>query len=55
MKRKMEIAAFDYTGICMHCKCKLKTKKEINNGYCNECWERYNEEMFAIYGDEWYE
>lgn len=47
------ITAEDYMGICFHCKCKLKTSKEKEQGYCEKCWERYTDEMDAIYGDEW--
>ena len=49
MKSKDNITAIDYTGICLHCKQKLKTNKEKKQGYCEECWGRYTDEMEAMY------
>ena len=48
-----KIRAKDYTGICLHCECKLETKKEKEQNYCEKCWVQYVEEMDAIYGNEW--
>jgi len=46
----MQTTATDYTGICYHCKQKLKTDKEKEQRYCEECWGKYTDEMDAIYG-----
>ena len=48
-----KITAKDYNDICFHCKRKLKTDKEKEQGYCEKCWEGYTDEMDAIYGNEW--
>ena len=45
------ITAMDYTGICFHCNRKLETSKENEQGYCEECWEKYTDEMEMI-GDD---
>lgn len=47
---KHNITATDYTGICLHCEQNLKTDKEKKQGYCEKCWEKYTDEMDAIYG-----
>lgn len=38
--------------VCTHCGCNLHTKKEYEEELCERCQEGYEEEMFAIYGDE---
>jgi predicted amidophosphoribosyltransferase len=38
--------------ICSHCGQGLVTKKEEDEGLCSCCFEKYEEEMYAIYGDE---
>ena len=48
---KHNITATDYTGIYFGCKCKLETNNEKKQGYCEECWERYTDEMDVIYGN----
>lgn len=47
-----DIIGIDYTDICFHCKCQLKTPKEKDQNYCECCWVRYCVEYDAIYGDD---
>ena len=53
MKSKHNITAIDFTGICLRCKRKLKTNRENKQGYCEECWEKFTDELDAMYEDEW--
>jgi len=46
--------AIKQEALCEHCGHILKTKKEKEQGYCEDCYDRYNEEMYAIYGDDLY-
>lgn len=41
------------TKVCEHCGRNLHTKKEWEQERCETCQELYEEEMYAIYGDEW--
>ena len=52
MKRKD--MSQEYTKVCYHCGKNLHTKQEYAGGRYNSCQEAYAEEMYAIYGDEWY-
>lgn len=51
MKRKTITP--DYTKLCSHCGKNLHTKQEYKDRQCYRCQEEYEEEMYAIYGDDW--
>ena len=48
-----EKESFCYTKVCTHCGCNLHTKKEYEQERCKRCHEEYEEEMYAMYGNEW--
>jgi predicted RNA-binding Zn-ribbon protein involved in translation (DUF1610 family) len=52
MRRKN--LAPEYTNVCSHCGKNLHTKQEYADGRCDSCQEAYDEEMYAIYGDDLY-
>lgn len=39
--------------VCLRCGRNLHTKKEYKQGQCERCQGQYEEEMYAIYGNEW--
>ena len=53
-KMKRQSTTWALSKECEHCGRDLRTKKEWDQGQCNRCQEEYEEEMYAIYGDEWY-
>jgi hypothetical protein len=50
---KRESTTWALSKECEHCGRALRTKKECEQGQCERCQEEYEEEMYAIYGDEW--
>lgn len=51
-EQKRKMTGFDYIGICFGCKCQLKTQKEKDQNYCEQCWGQYCDEYDAMYGDD---
>jgi hypothetical protein len=51
---KKQSTTWDHTKVCSHCGCNLHTNKEYEQGRCETCQEQYEEEMYAIYGDDLY-